>query len=320
MRELPGLGVEVEPARWWDEDQRGDILHYITRPTYGVEVDLAQKKGYRVVMTEFLDQTGSRSHARLWAQRLAIRLTERLLPHLGGKLSWKAYRELDAMVYAVQHEWDVARYLFGAPPDRGHIIPHGLEEDAIQELARPQAEEDYLVCAATITPRKNSVLLAEAARQAQVPVVFVGKPYSPQDDYFRAFESLVDGRWVRYAGFVPEEEKRRLFRGARGFVLLSRFESGCIAVYEAAASGLPLLLSDLPWASKVYGRLPRVRLLRLGAPSSVALHLKAFHAQAHRSAKQTFPVMSWREVARCYLKVYEKVLMGSHAHRVDHPG
>jgi len=32
MRELAGLGVDVEPERWWDENQTGDIIHYMNRP------------------------------------------------------------------------------------------------------------------------------------------------------------------------------------------------------------------------------------------------------------------------------------------------
>lgn len=32
MKALAGLGVEVEPERWWDENQTGDILHYMNRP------------------------------------------------------------------------------------------------------------------------------------------------------------------------------------------------------------------------------------------------------------------------------------------------
>lgn len=32
MGEMSRLGVEVEPERWWDSNQRGDILHYMGRP------------------------------------------------------------------------------------------------------------------------------------------------------------------------------------------------------------------------------------------------------------------------------------------------
>ena len=29
MKELTLLGVDVQPERWWDPDQTGDILHYL---------------------------------------------------------------------------------------------------------------------------------------------------------------------------------------------------------------------------------------------------------------------------------------------------
>ena len=32
MRELPALGVTVEPERWWDAQQTGDVLQYFGRP------------------------------------------------------------------------------------------------------------------------------------------------------------------------------------------------------------------------------------------------------------------------------------------------
>ena len=60
MRELAALGVDIEPERWWDENQKGDIIHYMGRPLATV-VRLARQKGFKVVMTENLDLTASRS-------------------------------------------------------------------------------------------------------------------------------------------------------------------------------------------------------------------------------------------------------------------
>ncbi len=307
MRELPALGVEVEPERWWDSAQHGDLLHYVGRPST-LHVRLGHQKGFKVVMTEFLDQPVHRSRAQLFVQRQMTRLGRRLLPGLTGRLAWDVYREADAMVFAVPHEWTVARYLFDAHPDRGAIIPHGLETVALQALAQGQAEEDYLVSIATIAPRKNSLLLAEAAHAAKVPVVFLGRPYSEDDDYFRAFQKLVDGRWVRYPGFVSAEEKYRWLRGARGFALLSEFESGCVAVYEAAAAGLPLILSDKPWAVKSYPGARETHFIPIGACDAVAARLAEIYPLAHRRPGMTFPVVSWREVAQRYAALYEKLL------------
>jgi glycosyltransferase involved in cell wall biosynthesis len=307
MREVAGLGVQVEPVRWWDDSQTGDIIHYVGRP-YGASVGLAHEKKFKVIMTDLLDQTASRSRSRLLLQRTAIQAIRKVAPRMAGNFSWKLYQELDALVFAVGHERDVAQYLFGAKPERSHTIPHGLEPDALTQLSAPANEEDYLVSIATIHPRKNSVLLAEAARIAQVPVVFLGKPYSDANDYFRRFQSLVDGKWVRYPGFVTSEEKYRYLRQARGFALLSQFESGCIAVYEAAAAGLPLFLSNLPWAAKSYPQAKNLRLSRLDSPQQVASDLKQFYQQAHRMEETTFPVLTWRQVAEEYLRLYESVI------------
>lgn len=308
MRELTALGVEVEPERWWDENQSADILHYVGRPPSGIHVRLAHQKGIKVVMTENLDQTASRSKTQLLLQKSLTQVGQKLLPGLTGRLAWDVYRELDAMVYVVPHEWDAAKYLFGARPDRGTIIPHGLPADALATLATPAQEGDYLISIATIARRKNTVLLAEAARLAQVPIVFLGKPYSEEDPYFRRFKSLVDDKFVRYPGFVSTEEKFRLIREARGFAILSEFESGCIALYEGAAAGLPLILSQLPWAQKVYAEARAVHFVPLQTPEHVALHLARIYPQAHRLSGTTFPLLSWRNVAERYLDLYRRLL------------
>jgi glycosyltransferase involved in cell wall biosynthesis len=308
MRELASLGVEVEPERWWDENQKGDVIHYFNRPAF-LNVQLARQKGFKVVMTELMDQTASRTQAQLLAQKSLTKLARALLPPgLLVRMGWGVYGQLDAMVYVVEHEWEVSQYLFGARAERGHVIPHGLEAETLRQLALPQGEEDYLVSVATIHPRKNTVLLAQAAHRAQTPVVFLGKPYSGDDPYFLEFKKWVDGKIVRYPGFVSAEEKWRYLRGARGFALLSQFESGCIAVYEAAAAGLPLLLSDLPWASKVYGKARAVKFVRLPSVTSLAADLEAFYAGAHRQPGTTFPLLTWRQVAEKYAAVYRSIL------------
>jgi glycosyltransferase involved in cell wall biosynthesis len=309
-RELAALGVEVEMERWWDARQRGEIIQYFGRPPSVLPLRLARQKGFKTVMFENLDQTASRPQRALWCQRTITRLAQRAAPGMVLRMAWEAYRELDALIYATELEWRVAQYLFNAPAERGHVIGHGLRAEALEQLRRPAPAGDHLISIATIAPRKNTVLLARAARAAQVPVVFLGKPYAAQDPYFQEFKSLVDGRYVRYPGFVSEEEKYALIRGARGFALLSQFESGCIAVYEAAAAGLPLLLTDLPWAAKVYEQVPRARFVAPRDESSVAAALARFHREASRATEPTFPVGTWREVARRYLAVYEKVLAG----------
>src|SRR5881392_3305936 len=56
---LEKIGVEVEPLRWWDDKQTGDILQHFGRyPT--LMLSKAQEKGMKVVMSDLLTEHGSR--------------------------------------------------------------------------------------------------------------------------------------------------------------------------------------------------------------------------------------------------------------------
>ena len=155
MRELANLGVKVEPVRWWDENQTGDIIHYVGRPN-SHNIRLAHEKKFKVVMTDLLDQTASRSRSRLFLQRTVIRTVRTVARGLAGNFRWGLYQEMDAMVFAVGHEWEVATISFAAQPERGIVIPHGLETEALKQLGMPAAEEDYLVFCADDLPAKES--------------------------------------------------------------------------------------------------------------------------------------------------------------------
>jgi len=307
MAQAAAIGIDMEPERWWDEKQKGDILHFIGRPL-DMHVQLAKQKGYRVMMTEFLDRTASRSRAALFAQRGVKAVVSRVMPGWTGRLGWNVYKELDALVYVTELEAGVAASLFGAPWNKLHVIPHGLPEDEITSLRAPAPEENYLICLATIHPRKNPLLLARAANQACVPVRFVGRPYGENDAYYNEFIAAMNPAFTQYEGFVTSERKHELLRQARGFVLLSEMESGCFAVYEAAAAGLPQLLSDVPWASRVYHDIPGITFTPLTTMNEIANHLSAFYQSAHRGPQMTFPVASWLDITRRYEKIYKDIM------------
>ena len=56
---LEKLGVTVEPLRWWDDAQTGDVLHHFAKiPTHLQR--LAKAKGMRVVMSAFMSGLGAR--------------------------------------------------------------------------------------------------------------------------------------------------------------------------------------------------------------------------------------------------------------------
>jgi hypothetical protein len=137
--------------------------------------------------------------------------------------------------------------------------------------------------------------------------MFLGQPFNKEDAYFKEFLALVDEQYVIYPGYVSEEEKTKILTEASGFALLSKGESGCIAVYEAAAACLPLFLSDLPWAYG-YEDLKMVTHVNLNTVSNISSSLASFFNKSQRLHVTAFDVKTWEQIASNYLNVYRSTI------------
>jgi glycosyltransferase involved in cell wall biosynthesis len=304
---LQSIGVEVEPVRWWDERQSGDIIHYFGRMPVP-QIQLAHQKGMKVVQAELLTATGARSSWQLGLQRLITRLASRLLPaHFVAAFHWQAYRLADACIALTAWEAHLMRYLFGAPGERVHVVPLGVEEVFLNSAPTPRGL--WLVCTATITERKRVLELAQAAVQAHTPLWVVGKPYAESDSYAQRFFSLArqHPQLLRYEGAIDDRAKlAQVYRQARGFVLLSAWETLSLSALEAAACGCPLLLSDLPWARSAFGNQARYCPVT-NSVSATARVLKRFYDEAPTVPPPARP-LSWTEVAQQLHSIYRRLL------------
>jgi glycosyltransferase involved in cell wall biosynthesis len=304
---LRARGVDVDYCRWWDQEQKSDI--YLGFGPLTLKHTYARQKGIAVVNYMFLDSFTRRNQIDLWLRAAVIRASLRLARNFVAGLGWDYARIADASVYPSDADAQLARQLFGAPLNRARVILHGVAPAYLAARQGACHDQDYLLSVSTIHPRKNSLLLARLARASRTPVRFVGKPYAENDPYFREFLQLVDGKYVCYEGFIEEERKIELLRNARGFVLFSQQESGCIAVLEAFATGCPVLLPKSRWANPLYaGHATLCSLTRIG---QAAAQLRAFYDAP--PVRSPFPVQSWPEVAGAYANVCEEVL----SHRLD---
>jgi len=302
---LEKLGVDVECVRWWDERQRGDLIHYFGRPSEGY-VTLAQDKGIKVAVAELHSGMGSRSTAARRVQKLTMRAAQTLLPkNFTGKLAWRTYHRADAFIALTAWEAQIMRDMFDADPAKIHVVPNGIEP----VFFRPHAGGTHLVCTAAIHPRKRVVELAAAAARARVPMWIVGKPYAESDAYYQKFLALqrANPEWIRYEGAISDREKlAAIYSHARGFVLLSTQESLSLSALEAAAAGCPLLLSDLPWARTVFGAQAQYASVQL-SETALASALRDFHDRAP-SLPATFQPLSWEQVAGSLAALYENLI------------
>jgi glycosyltransferase involved in cell wall biosynthesis len=305
---LNSAGIEAEPLRWWDAAQRGDLIHYFGAAPLD-HIHLMQARGIPLVMTSLFSATCNRPEARLRRQGRFVRTILKLPFGEGIKqqLSWRSYGLCAANVVGLEAERRVLELVYGIPPEKVAVVPLGLDKTFL-EAGPGRRDGDYLICAGTIAPKKNSTVIARLARAAQVPVLFVGKPYAKTDPCWAEFQGLLDGRWVRHQPHLADPAAMvALLKSARGAVVMSDFENWCLAAHEAAACGLPLLLSDLNWSRERFGNQAHY-FDRIGfSPHNVEI-LKQFYAAAPGLPAPAVKLFSWAEAAVQLKTVYERVL------------
>jgi glycosyltransferase involved in cell wall biosynthesis len=306
---LRNLGVEVEEMRWWDERQTGSLIHFFGAAPIGY-LNHTRAKSIPVVSTNLFTATCNRSDVQLWLQGCITR-AGLALPFgegLKNQLSWRSFQYSSCNVVGLDAERQVLKVVYGVPDERIAIVPLGLA-DAFLNPVQPSRCDRHLICAGTITERKNSVPLARLALEARVPILFVGKPYSEDDPYWHAFARLIDGESVLHSPHVSNpEEMAHLLRCGRGAVVMSQYENWCLAAHEAAACGLPLLLPRLKWAAECFGE--KAHYFSGDFARDVQI-LKRFYEHCPRLSSPGTPSGTWRDTAQRLITVYERVLSTS---------
>lgn len=299
-------GIQVEFLRWWDPHQPADLIHYFNAAPVGY-LELARKIGIPVVMTTLFSTTCNRPDWRLFCQGWLTQILLRLPGGEGVKrqLIWRAFNLCDHNFVGLAAEKHVLEKVYRVPGEKITQVPLGLAESYLQ-AGRAAQRGPHLISTGTITACKGSVELARLARAAEVPILFVGKPYHQGDEYWQEFSGLIDNKFVKYHPHVStEEEMIHLLQAARGFVIRSRYENWCLSAHEAAACGLPLLVPDLKWSRERFGT---QATYFSGDTSRDIRVLKEFHAHAALQEAPRIRLWSWQEAVVPMVATYQALL------------
>jgi len=206
------------------------------------------------------------------ARRLGIPYVVRphgtLDPYLRRRHRWRKAaldlafqrRDLDlaaAIHYTSQEESDLARPLgFRAP---SMVVPHGFDVSELRHLPAPSeygrshpalADADLVVFLGRITPKKGldillSAFATVAADHPRAMLVIAGPDDEGHGDKVRALvrHLRLEDR-VHMPGMLLGREKLELLAAAQVWVLPSHSENFGVAVVEAMACGLPVVISD----------------------------------------------------------------------------
>jgi len=208
--------------------------------------------------------------------------------------------------------------LLGLDPERVSVIPPGVElqfnaepRDDAATLRRHALARPYFVYVGADDPHKNLDMLLEAFQRFRAAdvgdheLVLVGR--------HGAVAEPPDAR-IRSLGFIADVDLPALYRGARGFITLSRHEGFALPILEAMACGTPVVAaraSAMPETLGDAGMLADPEdpadaaryLLRLAREPRLRLELR--EKGLKRAAE-----FSWERAAAATLEIYRNALRG----------
>jgi glycosyltransferase involved in cell wall biosynthesis len=162
------------------------------------------------------------------------------------------------------------------------VVPNGVD---IARVARsldgantPPSDGFRVVAVGRLIPRKDPFTLLAAFRtacDATDVLVFIGDGNQRSDVIDRAARAGV-GDHVIVTGLVEREEVYRQAARANVFVSTSRGEGLPVAVLEAMACGLPVVLSDIPSHREIAASVDFVPLVQPGDARAFSVEIDRF--------------------------------------------
>lgn len=135
------------------------------------------------------------------------------------------------------------------------VIHNGVDVDRLSRFRKQKyGTVRSIATAARLVPRKNLKTVVDAlATVDDLELTIVGDGPSKEELQARAKQRGVTDR-IRFAGYVTDrEDVYRILSQADAFILPSLAEGFCVAVAEAMALGLPVVVSDIPVFHEVVG-------------------------------------------------------------------
>ena len=140
-----------------------------------------------------------------------------------------------------------------------HFGPIPPEATAGVLQARGLKHGGYALSVATLEPRKKLDRLIAAYGQLPVavrtayPLVLIGSMGWLNSPLQRLIEQAQSQGWLRFLGYVSQDELPVLYAGARAYAMTSMYEGFGLPVLEAMASGVPVLTSSVSCMPEVAG-------------------------------------------------------------------
>jgi glycosyltransferase involved in cell wall biosynthesis len=187
--------------------------------------------------------------------------------------------------------------LYGLPPGGVTVTPLAADDVFVPGDA---ARGEYVLLVGAIEARKQPLVAADAAREADRPLVVVGPERDP------SLAAALRERGAELRGVVPQAELVRLYQRAAALLLPTRYEGFGLTAAEAMACGTPVVATPDAAVRELGGD-----AIAYAAPPDFGSTLRAVldHPERwSRAGLERTRALSWAETAAKTVAVYRALL------------
>jgi glycosyltransferase involved in cell wall biosynthesis len=175
-------------------------------------------------------------------------------------------------------------------------------------------DQPYVLYVGNMYPHKNIPVLLDAIKQlsGQILLILVCARSVFSDRITSLINKQNLGKWVKYLGYVPDEDLMELYHNCLAYVFPSKIEGFGLPGLEAMASGAPVISSNSSCLPEIYGdaaiyfnpdNSQQLAEQILKMKSNSALRTKLIQAGSKQVKKY-----SWRKMSAETYAVYSKLL------------
>jgi len=239
---------------------------------------------------------------------------QRDYPALAGSHARRAH----AVITSTDYGKRLVRDRLGVSEERIYVCRPGAPSWKSIGQGPNIPREGYLLFVGTLEPRKNIGKLLDAyevllGRRPSPPTLLIaGRATAEAREWLSRIEAPPLAGRVRYAGYVPDEQREQLYSGARLLVLPSLDEGFGLPALEAMSAGVPVVASNRGSLPEVVGSAGVLVDPDDVAAMSTALERLAFDdaaaAEAGAAGLARAQTFTWGAAAATLHRAYEEAI------------
>lgn len=200
-----------------------------------------------------------------------VRFPEYFTKEQGARFTKRVRKSCDIADLIISDSWSTKKDIvdfFNVSPEKITVIPLAAQEHFVQNerfnsstiLDKYNISKGYFLFVGTIEPRKNLLRLIQAynrlpkdIKKDYILILAGGKGWLNKEIYAEAERLGFLDNYVRFLGYVPDEDLPALLTNATAFVYPSLYEGFGLPPLEAMASGAPVISSNISSIPEVVG-------------------------------------------------------------------